>query len=238
MIKLDKIFAAIVVTTLLFAQTVFAETMYVGVLVVDVRSEPNSSAQIVGHANTSDPLEIIEKQQSFIKVRTTDGKVGWIKRQYAISEHPKSMVNERLEKEIAQLKEENKDVEAFKKKLLGDMDAETKKHEEALKQLEKELRTAEAELSKTAAELSKLEKKHEKLLQTAKSAVQITEERDSQKAELEALSEKIRIVENENTRLKRTEAIKWVIAGAGIMTVGFIFGVFARRKKGRFSTYG
>jgi len=221
-----------------FIRPALAETVYTTVLVVDVRAEPDASSPIVTYARTSEPLEILEKQGAYMKVRTIDGKTGWMKKQYATEEHPQSLANEKLEKEIERLKTESKDVEAVRLKLLDEMSAEAKKHNDAAAKLKKDLEKAEEQASSAASELANLEKKYEKLEQTSKAAVKISEERDKAKAELESLSEKNRLLENENTRLKRSESIKWFIAGAAILILGYIAGSVQRKKKGRFATYG
>lgn len=234
-----KSIAALAAALFVFSiRPALAETMYTTVLVVDVRAEPSADSPIVTYARTSEPLEVLEKQGAYLKVRTIDGKTGWMKKQYATDEHPQSLVNEKLEKEIERLKTESKDVEAVRLKMLDEMSAEAKKHNDAAAKLKNDLEKAEALAASTASELANLEKKYEKLQQTSKSAVEISEERDKAKAELESLSEKNRLLENENTRLKRSEAIKWVITGAIILIVGYIAGSLQKKKKGRFATYG
>jgi len=236
--KFFKSIAALAALFVFFIRPALAETMYTTVLVVDVRAEPSSDSPIVTYARTSEALEVLETQGAYLKVRTIDGKTGWMKKQYATSEHPQSLANEKLEKEIERLKTESKDVEEVRLKLLDEMSAEAKKHNDAAAKLKNDLEKAEAQAAGAASELATLEKKYEKLQQTAKSAVQISEEKDKAKAELESLSEKNRLLENENTRLKRSAAIKWFIAGAAILAAGYIFGSVQRKKKGRFSTYG
>ena len=77
-----------------------ADTLYVNdILRVGVRSKPNSAESPLVVVTTGARLEVLERQGGYVKVRTAEGKEGWVNKIYLVSEPP---ARERL----ARLKEE------------------------------------------------------------------------------------------------------------------------------------
>ncbi len=77
-----------------------AETRYVtDQLVVTVRSGPGLDAEAVTSVKTGTPLEIIEDQGRFVRVRTPDGSTGYALGQYLTPAPPAAVQVSRLETE-------------------------------------------------------------------------------------------------------------------------------------------
>lgn len=65
------------------------ETVYISdTLRVGVRSEPDSRAIPIGVVTTGMRLEVLERQDNFIRIRTEKGLTGWIKDIYILEEPP------------------------------------------------------------------------------------------------------------------------------------------------------
>ena len=92
--------------------SVSAETRYVSdVLVISVRDGQNKDAAVLGYIKTATPVDIIEEQGDYLKIKTKDGLEGWVLAKYIVSEKPKALIIDDMEKKIEQL---TKDIETSK----------------------------------------------------------------------------------------------------------------------------
>ncbi len=74
---------------LLMALPAAADTLYVNdMLRVGVRSKPNSAESPLEVVTTGTRLEVLERQGGYVKVRTPEGKEGWVNKIYLVSEPP------------------------------------------------------------------------------------------------------------------------------------------------------
>ncbi|NIQ12581.1 MAG: TIGR04211 family SH3 domain-containing protein, partial [Gammaproteobacteria bacterium] len=65
------------------------DTVYISdTLRVGVRSEPDSRAIPIGVVMTGMKLEVLDRQDNFIRIRTEKGLTGWIKDIYALEKPP------------------------------------------------------------------------------------------------------------------------------------------------------
>ncbi len=89
-----------------FSPCVFAETMYVSdYLVVNLKDKLEKPYTVVATVQSDEPLDILEKTDSYVKVKTATGEVGWIAKQYLKEELPKKNIIEQLQTEITSLKD-------------------------------------------------------------------------------------------------------------------------------------
>ncbi len=90
-----------------FSSNGSAETLYVSdYLIVNVRDNVEKPYSVVATVQSDDALEVLEESGRYVKVRTSDGSVGWIAKQYLKQELPKKLIIEQLETEISSLKEQ------------------------------------------------------------------------------------------------------------------------------------
>ena len=93
---------------LLLPITLLAETVYVtDQLSLKLRETPAGDGETITTLNSGDKLILLEKGQSFSKVKTDDGHIGWVQSWYVAPEQPATYVvnqitqeNERLIKEL------------------------------------------------------------------------------------------------------------------------------------------
>lgn len=96
-----------IILVLFFSVNVSAETMYVSdYLIVNVRDNIEKPYSVVATVQSDEALEVIEESGRYAKVRTSDGSVGWIAKQYLKPELPKNIIIEQLETEISSLKKQ------------------------------------------------------------------------------------------------------------------------------------
>ncbi|GAB6143484.1 TIGR04211 family SH3 domain-containing protein [Desulfocicer niacini] len=118
-------FLALVLSLVLFAGSALAETVYVGgVMKITLRTGPGTKHKILAMVATGDSLQILEKGRDWTRVRNADGQDGWVLTRFITREVPMKRQVEELEAknraltaQVEKIKEENKDVEATRKKL-------------------------------------------------------------------------------------------------------------------------
>jgi hypothetical protein len=116
----------------LLAVSIHAEQVYVSdKLVVNLTDQASSEGQRVTTVETGDVLEVLERVDGYIRVRTEKGNEGWLKSGYAITQIPAARRLKELEsqgtsggaaenaasiakhkQEISQLQERNKGLES------------------------------------------------------------------------------------------------------------------------------
>ena len=91
---------ALFLALLLSVGTAAAESVYISdVLRVGVRTLPNSNEAPVAVVTSGTELQVLERQDGYLRVKTPDGVEGWIADAYATTEVPARMRLERAQKE-------------------------------------------------------------------------------------------------------------------------------------------
>ncbi|MFO7983673.1 MAG: TIGR04211 family SH3 domain-containing protein [Desulfuromonadales bacterium] len=213
-----------------------AETQYISDrLVVSVRDVPGDQFTPVDSLASDEPVEVLGEEGRFVHVRTEEGVEGYIPEQYLTDETPSPIVIRRLEGEIARYKEQVATLKDQLQKEQGDLAAQLQSEQEKVRQLQETLAETEGELETVREELAKTSQSYEQLKDDAGRVVEITRERDRLKAEVSDMRQEIEALEKENDTLLRTGAIKWFLAGGGVLLAGWILGKLSRKKKGRFA---
>lgn len=178
-------------------------------LQVTVRSGPSVENKVIAVVNSGESVEVVSTEQDgWVKVRTESGKDGWMIERYLQEEMPALV-------KIKKLDPENKS-------LLGRLEELTNENQELKKALSQtQGRTAELETS-----YAKLEKDAADVLNLRKSYKKLQEEYASQAERLEALSTEV-----ESLRLGNN--LKWFLAGAGVLLVGWFIGLALGRRRRR-----
>ena len=198
-----------------------AETVYVSEnFEITMRTGPGTDRKIIPLVESGKALEILEKGEEWSKVRTINGKEGWVLNRYLSANQPCAMVLDRVRQDYDVLAAKYNDL----KDNFDELNAQKKSTDADLSQNQKdrdELSTAYETLKKEAADFLKLKQRHK----------QMTADLDAEKTLAAKLDE-------ENMQLKRSRIIQWVLTGGGIMLVGFFIGLFSSsRRKSRSSLY-
>lgn len=196
---------------LLFAFSInaaMAETKYIRTIVrITLRTGPGSDNKIISMIKSGDPIELLESTGQWSKIRTIEGKEGWILSNLITAEKPSQYVplsraSEAIPSEQqSAILAENKALEAENVRLKTALSKSEKELAQNRVSLE-ELKTVSADYDKVIAELSE---------QTEKA-----KDDESQKLD---------------PRLKQN--MWWFLLGAAIILIGYIIGYNVKRPRSR-----
>ncbi len=209
------VFAALLLTlaSLIPTQTWAKEVRYVtDELQVTVRSIPSADSKVLFLVKSGMTLTLLESSgEGWAKVRTEDGKEGWMMGRYLRKDKPA----------VVLLNEANPKSEEADKKLEA-MSAENKQLRQELEEAQKQASEATrhyASLKAEAAEYMVLKEEHQKL-----------------KEEFEIQGQKLDELGTESDSLRFGNNLKWFLAGAGVLLLGWFLGLAFGKRKRRWSS--
>jgi SH3 domain protein len=199
-----------------FVVAAHADTQYVSdMLVLTIRDNSDNDANILGYLKTADPVEVLETGNRFMRIRTKEGLEGWVQKNFISTGKPKSIIIKEMKNEISQLKAKIGEFENNRDADLNEIRASSQ--DDKLK-------------------IEQLTVKYNNLLKESKTKVAaLTGKRDR----LKAINRKLNIeVDNLSQDLNsnpKTKRIKFFLAGAGVLLLGFFLGLSSKRKKSYYS---
>jgi SH3 domain protein len=235
-IPAGKTFAVILYTTVFImaalAVSVWAETRYVSdMLVISVRDGQRQDAAVLGYIKTPTPVDILEQQGDYLKIKTKEGLEGWVLAKYIVSEKPKALIIEDLEKQIEQL-QKNVESSQIKQNTLPSASSETtEKYEEKIRELEDEINTNQKFAAKTKRDFIDLDKKYKALLMHSGNTDNLIKEMNRLKTLNTQLKAEITNLKKNTGSPLTSKKIKLFVAGAGVLLIGMMLGGSAKKKK-------
>ena len=234
--KCWRIAGSVLIVLTFWTAAVCAETRYISdQLIVSLRDKPQAGAQSVTYLRTDSPVEVLEETGDFLKVKTREGETGYIQKNYLTAEIPRTVIIKQLQQERDRLTEK---VETLKQQVAtavsqGDQSqqelvAQLTACNELVSQLQKDLEESQAALTRTSQEFQALQS-------DSKEVVAITNERDQLRKANQALTATAAKLEDEVKALTISGLIKWFLAGAGVLLIGWIIGKYSGgRRRSRF----
>jgi SH3 domain protein len=178
-------------------------------LQVTVRTGPSVDNKIIAVVDSGDELEVLTPaQDGWVKVRTPEGKEGWMIERYLQPEPTAALRLEKLDPQNQTLLQQNEELTEANRRL-----------NQALNQAQSrvaELEAAYAQLQKDAADEVQLKREYQRL----------QEDYQEQSQRLEALSTEVE-------SLRFSNNLKWFLAGAGILVLGWLMGLALGRRRRR-----
>jgi len=201
---------------LLIAGPVHAAAMYVTDIVeITLRTGPSLQNKIMAFLQSGQRLEIIQKGDEWSQVRTSGGSNGWVLTRYLTPQPTSKIRLQSLEEKYntltaqnAALVKENNEIKAENRKFSTELNTTDK----GLKQVRSDYETLKAE----SAEFLSLKTKFEKT-----------------SARLQEETNKAQLLEDQVAKLERSYAIKWFLAGSGVLLFGLIIGFSLKRQRRR-----
>lgn len=228
----DLVISLTFVLLILFALPAAAETRYVSdQLIITLRTEPSSDASVVTTVRTDTPLEVLEEDGRFLKVRSPNGEEGYVLSQYVTDALPKSLQLEQLQAERDQLQRKLKRLEEAQGATSSELEAARRQQEALASDLQAKLSATEQELATTRNQLTAVSAKFEALQKDARDVVAIAAQREELQGERDRLNTELDQLREENNTLLRTGMIQWFLAGGGVFFLGWIVGKISRKKR-------
>ena len=216
--------------------SVFADTRYVSDrLIISVRDGQDQNAAVLGYLETAAPVEILEENGDFLRIRTEDGLEGWVRAQYIVSETPKTLIIDNLKNEINAL---NKKIQAIKNKkdsTSNTLSESKKMYREKIEELKEEVNINQKFAAKAKSDFIELNNKYTNLLNNSKNTEKLINEVEKLKKSNNELNTEVKSLRMDRKNPLKSNRIQSFIAGAGVLLLGFILGGSAKkRKKTRF----
>ncbi|RDL45862.1 TIGR04211 family SH3 domain-containing protein [Marinomonas piezotolerans] len=210
--------------SLSIALSAHAETVYVSdIQFVAIREGLSNSTRATERGiKSGTPLTVLERRDSYTKVRTPEGNVGWLP-DYFVSEDRVSRDQlVYLENQLTQAKEAN----------IAAQEAlqTTKDTNDELIASVNELTTQKAALEQRLEDVSELAQK-------AKAIVSANESSDYK---IKSLQQQVTNLTAQNDQLSSSTEQRWFMIGAGTLIIGGVFGLLfpmTRRKKAPTSSW-
>jgi SH3 domain protein len=198
-----------------------AETVYVTEnFEITMRTGPGVDRKIISLIQSGNGLQVLEKEKDWSRVKTRNGKEGWVLNRYLTPNEPCEMVLGRVKQEYAA------------------MGVKYEQMKTQLDDLRQSKKTTDTDLSQSRQERDQLSAAYESLKKESSEFLQLKEKHKQVVAELEAEKTKSAKLDEENMQMKRSRIIQWVLTGGGIMLIGFFIGIFSSsRRKSRSSLY-
>ncbi len=226
---------SIILLFLSFSLPAYGETGYVAdELIITLRQGMGNQYKILRTLKTATPLEILEKGDTYFRVRTRKGDEGYVLRQYVSMQTPKPTIIANLSREVGALNSKIEKLEAERKNLQEKITDLQKNSTMSEKSLNRQLADVQEKYRQTRQQLDSVNKDHSSLLSKSENLINIIAERDQLAAENEKLASKAEELKIENSDLLRTGVIKWFLAGAGVLFFGWILGKFSKKRRGSF----
>ncbi|MCG6893022.1 MAG: TIGR04211 family SH3 domain-containing protein [Desulfobacteraceae bacterium] len=211
-----KRWLAAILVGIWFAAPAGAEMMYVTEIVkITVRTGKGTDHKIIELLPTGEQVNVVEKGPEWSRVQLSGGRQGWVLTRLLTQEPPSRIELEKLRKEHRELLEKTKKpLEEINR--LESENAMLQKAMDDLRNAYEQLQASNESLEQHTAEASALKDRYQ----------QASAELDEARSRADALSERL-------SGIQRDKVIRWFLAGAGVLVLGILIGVFARPRRRR-----
>lgn len=217
-----------------FVQPAPAETRYVGdQLVITLRAGKSSQHKIIKTLKTGTPLEVLDEDDTYLKVRTEDGSVGYVLRQYVSTELPKAQLVAELERRNNSLQKKIDELQTAKSNLETEFKTYQKDFQQKVSSTTAKASDLEKNLEQAQSNERLITDKYNSLLTQSENIVEITAERDQLTQQNKKLQAEVKDLTEKNETLNNNRMIKWFLAGGGVLFFGWIIGKSSRKKRSR-----
>jgi SH3 domain protein len=231
---ISKLFILFMLVTFMTALPAYADTRYVvDELIITLRAGKSNEHKIIKTLKTGTPVEVLEEDDTYLKVKISDGSVGYVLRQYVSSELPKTLIIERLEKEKNSLQTKVQNLEEAKNSLQQQYKAIQDKYNQEVTDITIKSSTIEQNLEQAIQNERSLAEKYDTLLAQSENVVEIAAERDKLLEVNKKLAADVDNLQKINDKMSDSRMIKWFLAGGGVFLFGWIIGKISRKKRSR-----
>jgi SH3 domain protein len=217
------IFALSLIVSIVYAAPVTADTRYVGdQLIITLRQGKTTKHKILKTLKTGTPVEVLEENSSYLKVRTEDGTEGYVLRQYISTSPPKTHRIKELETKNSRLQNEISELENTKDSLQIQLRKIQDKYDQDISASATKSTDLEQRLAQAMEKESTTKEKYDTLASQSENVVKIANERDFLLQKNKKLSSELKTVKQENEKIADSRMIRWFLAGGGVFFFGWI----------------
>jgi SH3 domain protein len=196
-----------------------AETRYVKPSSeVVVRRGQGTEYKIIAMIKDGTSVEFLEEDEDFARIRLANGKEGWMLKRFLSLEPP-------LNEIVASLRSEKEEIQQRA--------LETGQQLETVSAI---LTRTERERNSAINERNQIQASYQKLQQETANVVQIRNNLLKATGENKTLRQKLALLEQENDGLKTNYALKWFLAGGGVLLLGMAIGRITGKSRRRKSS--
>lgn len=228
------VFALVIIFSTVIAAPAAADTRYVGdQLVITLRQGKSTKHKIIKTLKTGTPMEILEEDPTYFKVRISDGTEGYVLRQYISSELPKALRIKELEIKNSGLQNKIGELEKAKNNLEIQLDEIQKKYALEVSELKTKSTNLEQNIDLALNNQDEMTEKYNTLLAQSENVIQISDEREKLLKDNTKLTAGIKELRKKNKKLSDSKMIKWFLAGGGVFFFGWMIGKISRKRRSR-----
>ncbi len=234
--KFFSIFISLLLLSIVvLSSAVMADTRYVDdLLVITLRQGKSSKHRILRNLKTVTAVEVLEEDESYLKVRTADGLEGFVLRQYISTSPPKKQLIKRLEEKNKDLQQKIARLDKTNDDLKAQIGVMQENHAQELLKLTGRSSLTEEALQQIQQEQEVIAENYSTLLAQSENVVAIAEERDQLLMDRSKLTSEVTSLRNQNEKLSDNRMIKWFLAGGSVFLLGWIIGKISRKKRTRY----
>jgi SH3 domain protein len=228
------ILALLIIASGVIVPSAEADTRYVGdQLIITLRQGKSTKHRILKTLETGTPVEILEEDSSYLRVRTSDGTEGYVLRQYISSNPPKTQRIDELEVEKSLLQKKNSELEKNKKELAMQLKSIQENYDRELSDLTTKSADIDQNIEQALNNERIITEKYNTLVTQAENVLEIAEERERLLQDNKKLSAGIKKLQEKNKKMSDSRMIKWFLAGGGVFFFGWLIGKISRKKRSR-----
>jgi len=206
--------AAIVLLACLAATPALAQEIFyvTDQMRITVRSGPTLGNKVISMASTGEKMTLLGKERDgWALVRLSDGKEGWVLTRFLTKQRPARL-------RLAELDPANKDMAR------------------RLEELHSDNQRLSRELSSTESKLADLTTRYDKLQADAADVMALKQRHEKLQEQFTQQSKQLKELVVENKSIKFSDNLKWFLAGAGVLVVGWLMGLALHRRKKRWNS--
>jgi len=258
------VFPLLLFLFLLPATELHAETRYVSdQLTINIKDKLEQPYSVVAKVRSNDAVNVLEESDGYARIETADKQIGWIADQYLTTTVPKTVVIERLQKEIDSLRAQpaatdgtatppvvNSELLKERDRLQLELETAKSRITELQEKLAKptehpappDAGTLSSEIqglvdkrTQLESEITALRAQIESLNDGRIDIDALVQEKERLVTENREKDQRIAILTAENAKLAKKTMIYWFAAGALVFLVGMFSGKLFSRKKAKYS---
>ena len=203
----------------------WAETLYVKPSSeITMRRGQGTDFKIISVIKDGTPVELLSSADDWAQIRLESGKEGWVLKRFLSAEPP-------LGEQVQLLQRDKEVLSQTTQSLKQRADALVSEKDEIEARLSDEKEQVERQLNECVVELTTINDQFLRLQEDTADVIQTKNDLEQAEAQLADLDTQLNQLKEDNKRLRKTETLKWFLAGGGVFFGGWLIGMISRRSR-------